>query len=346
MAKSALGIDIGTHGLHVARVRQRRGELSVVNFGGLELPVGAVQEGEVVEVDTVAGAIRAVVEQAGIREKDVHLGVGNQRVAVRQVELPWMPVSELRQSLPFQAQEHIPIPVEEAELDFHVLEEDAAAEEPTLRVLLVAGRRSMIEGHVQAVTGAGLRPVGVDLNPFALLRAAGGDSPLESGAEVLVDVGAAVTSVVIHRGRVPGFVRMLTMGGGDITEALETRHGLSREEAERHKRDRGLQPQPTDDIAATIHERAREFLDEIRGSVDYYQAQTGDAPPVRLRLAGGGSQLSGLPEQLEDTLRLSVEIVNPFERLPATDTVYGPRDLAAVGPALTVAIGLAMGALT
>lgn len=345
MAKSALGVDIGTDAVHVAHVRSGRDGLSVVNFGGLQLPPGAVREGEVVDVEAVSSALRSVLDQAGIREKETYLGVANQRVVVRQVELPWMPESELRESLDFQAQEHIPLPVEEAELDFYVLEDREDAEEPTLRILLVAGHKQMIADHVRAVSDAGLRPAGVDLNPFALIRAVGSDSPLDQGSEILVDVGAGVTNIVIHDSGVPEFVRILVMGGGDITEALQDAHGLDREEAEDAKRELGLQGDPAGELAETIADQAGEFIDEVRSSVDYYQAQTGGTELTRLVLIGGGSQLGGLAEQLSEAVRMPVEIGNPFDRVPATDTVYGPEDLAAVGPALTVAVGLGMGVL-
>jgi type IV pilus assembly protein PilM len=163
----------------------------VTNFGGVALPDNAVREGEVMDPNAVAQAIRELVGAAKLKNKRVHLGVANQRVVVRQIELPWMPEDELRSSLPFQVQEFIPIPVEEAQLDYHVLEEvtdeDGAR---SLRLLLVAAHKDMVSSLMEAVQQAGLKPVSIDLNPFAQLRTMSRDSALEQGTEVLVDIGA------------------------------------------------------------------------------------------------------------------------------------------------------------
>lgn len=342
--KSAVGLDIGTRSVNVAHVESGRNETRVVNFGGAELPPGAVREGEVVDTAAVADVIKDLLSAAKVKSKQVHLGIANQRVVVRQVDLPWMEPSELRTSLRFQVQEHIPIPVDEAELDFHVLDDYYADEETRmLRVLLVAAHKDMVSSHVAAATKAGLRPVGVDLNPFAMLRALGTDSPVESPSEVLVDVGAGVTNIVVHDQGVPRFVRILVLGSDDITNALESGLGIPFPDADDTKKQTGFQPTSDDVAARIIADHASQFVDEIRSSLDYYHAQSGGSRVSRVVLTGGGSLLQGLTERLETVLRLPIERGNPFRYLPTKNVAFGEEELQQVGPVLTTAIGLGLG---
>src|SRR5947209_4967443 len=148
------------------------------------------------------------------------MGVGNQRVVVREVVLPWLSEKELRESLPFQVQEFIPIAVEEAVLDFDVLEDFEHEGQRMLRVLLVAAQRPMVETVVEVAQQAKLEPVGLDLVPFALLRSvseAEGGLFEQSGEVAVIDVGAEITSICVHEQGVPRFVRILPTGGNDIT---------------------------------------------------------------------------------------------------------------------------------
>jgi type IV pilus assembly protein PilM len=345
MPNSAVGIDIGTRTITVAEVKQGRGPAAITNFGGVELPVDAVREGEILDVAATAEALRELVASAKVSSKKVWLGVANQRVVVRQIDLPWVEPKELHASLRYQVQEHIPIPVEEAELDVHVVEEFTTDDgERHQRVLLVAGHRDMVTAHVEVAEQAGLKPIGVDLNPFAILRAMGDTSPLEQGRQVLVDIGAGVTNIIVHEAGVPTFVRILVMGGDSLTIALSSGLSIDREEAEILKRQ--LHVDVGDDVASRIAaEQADQFVDEIRSSLDYYQAQTGSTRLSSVVLTGGGSTLAGLQERLEANLRLPVEIGSPFDRWDAKDTVYGPDDLRRVGPSLATAVGLALGGL-
>lgn len=341
---SAVGLDIGTRSINVAEVSVKGGSNVVSDFGRLELPVGAVREGEVLDPSAVANAIKQLLGHTSIKSKKVLLGIANQRVVVRQIDLPYLPDAELRESLRFQVQEFIPIPVDDAELDFHVLEEFSDGDTRMLRMLLVAAHKDMVGSHIAAAQQAGLRPVGVDLNPFAILRALGGESALSTGSEVLVDIGAGVTNIMVHDNGVPRFVRILVLGGDDITDALMESRGVSFEDAEAHKQRLGLKGGGDDpELERTIEQRAGAFVDEVRSSLDYYQAQTGTGRLSRVVLAGGGALLAGLPERLAGVLRLPVELADPFERLPAPNTAFGPEELATVGPLLTNAIGLALG---
>ncbi|MBW3578291.1 MAG: type IV pilus assembly protein PilM [Actinobacteria bacterium] len=343
--RGAIGLDIGTHAVHVAQVSRERGQPVTTNFGGVTLPRGAVREAEIVERDTVTAAVRQLWSDAGLREKRVHLGVSNQRVVVRQIDLPYMEERELRSALRFQVQEYIPIPVEEAELDFQRLEEfTGEGGARMMRILLVAAQRESIGDHVAVVEGAGLRPVGVDLNAFAVLRAVVPDPETATGAEMVVDIGAGVTNIIVHERGIPRFVRILVLGGGDITDALGTSLGVSTEDAEATKMQAGLTGGDATAVQV-IEDRVNQFVDEVRGSLDYFLAQTGAAQVTRVMISGGGSKLPGLADRLSTALRVPVDRGRPFEAAPARGSAYGPDQLREVEPLLATAIGLGLGGL-
>jgi type IV pilus assembly protein PilM len=346
VAASALGIDIGSRTITVAEVRNGRGAPTITNFGGVELPVETVRDGEILDIEAAATALKGLLRSAKVRGKKVHLGVANQRVVVRQLDLPWMEPKELKASLRYQVQEHLPIAVEDAELDVHVVEVYENEEgERYQRVLLVAGHRDMVASHVEVAQRAGLKPVSVDLNPFAVLRSMGSVSHLDGGNEVVVDVGSGVTDIVVHEAGTPTFVRILVLGGDDITAALAAGMNITVQEAEALKRTVTIGAEDGGQAGAIVTARAEQFIEEVRSSLDYYQAQAGSTRATGVVLTGGGSLLGGLADRLADKLRLPVRIGSVFDRMPVKGTVYGPDELAMVGPNLAVSVGLALGGL-
>jgi type IV pilus assembly protein PilM len=212
----------------------------VVRAAQVPLPLGAVEAGEVRAPDLVAEALRELWGKAGVKSKQVHLGVGNQRVVVREIALPWLPEKELRDTLPFQVQEFIPMAADEAVLDFDPLGEIDQGGRRMQRILLVAAHRGMVNTLVEAVLGAKLEPVNIDLTPFAVVRAVGmGDQALDlesEGDEAVIDIGAHVTSICVHDRGTTRFVRMLPSGGRDITLAIARGTGIDDDLAERLKR--------------------------------------------------------------------------------------------------------------
>ena len=164
----------------------------------------------------VSDAIAQLWKRGRLGPKRAVVGVASQRVIVRQVDLPYLEPKELRQSLSFQVADHIPMPVEEAELDYQVLEEySAEGGERMIRVLIVAAATDIVEGLVSAARGAGIDPAGVDVAPFAVARAvspvARGEEGM-AGAEAVIDVGAGVTNIVVHYNGEPRFVRFSSSG--------------------------------------------------------------------------------------------------------------------------------------
>jgi type IV pilus assembly protein PilM len=348
--RSAIGLDIGTSGVRAAELSFGKGQVTLEKFGQVALPEGAVRDGEVVDPETVAGAIKQLWAHTKFSSKKVVIGVANQKVIVRQVDLPWMPADELKKSLAFHVQDFVPMPVDQAVLDFHPLEElTGEGGNRILRGLLVAASRDMVNASLEAVQKAGLSPVMVDLTSFAVVRSLADADHLGMGApvEALVDVGARVTNIVVHQGGVPRFVRILLMGGQDVTDAVAERMGVPQQQAEAMKQQlalggtgEGMDVQAASRVVEAV---GAAFVDEVRGSLDYYLASSGSAPISRLVITGGGARLGGLAARLQVTTRIPVEVGTPMHSLQIGRTGLSPEQIAFVEPLAAVPVGLALG---
>lgn len=348
MASKVVGLDIGTSGVRAAELTLGRGASTLERFGQVALPAGAVHDGEVVDSAAVGAALRQLWSQAKFSSKKVVLGVANQKVVVRQVDVPWLPEDELRKSLAFQVADFLPMAADEAILDFHPLEEftnDSGGR--MLRILLVAAGRDMVGNALAAVKAAGLDVQMVDLTSFAVLRSVVGEGAVASpGSEALVDIGASVTNIVVHQGGVPRFVRILMLGGADITSAVAERLGVPQDQAEAVKQQTGLAQVPSTEAhpaQRAIEASGSAFVDEVRGSLDYFMAQPGASRIDRIVLSGGGSLLAGLAQRLQAATRLPVQTARPMSQLKIGKTGLTADQLAYVEPMVTVPVGLAMG---
>ncbi len=346
MARNVAGLDIGTTAVRAAELSVRGGRVVLERLGQVGLPPGAVVDGEVVDPRAVAAAIKTLWRRARLHAKRVILGVANQRVVVRLVEVPWMEPQELRSSIAYQAQEFLPIPLAEAELDYAVLgEHGAAGGQRLLRVLLVAAQKGMLAGHLRAATLARLEPVGIDINPIALLRSLTPMAGYADDAEALIDVGARVTNVVIHEDGVPRFVRIMLMGGEDVTATLQRALELDREEAERVKLAVSVGDAPDPDAVDLVEQRLEAFVAEIRGSLDFYRGQQDAVPLGRVVVSGGGSLLGPLVERLQDAAGVPVERGRSLAAVRVGRLGLAAEQLAELEPMAAVPVGLALGAV-
>ena len=346
MARSKIGLDVGSTAARAAEVRVGGDVPVLVRAAQVPLPVGAVESGEIREPQAVGEALRELWGRGGFRSKQVQMGVGNQRVVVREVALPYLPEKELRESLAYQVQEFIPIAVEEAVLDYDSLGEFEHEGRRMLRLLLVAAHRQMVQTVVESTEIAKLQLVGLDLTPFALVRAVGTvDGSLESeaeGEEAVVDVGAHVTNLCVHDRGVTRFVRILPSGGRDVTTAIARALGISDEDAEKLKRGVDVEGGPgLEEARGIAMTRAASFVDEIRSSLQFYTAQTPGTKIGRILVTGGGSKLEGLLELFQERLPAPVERGHPLQRIKS-ELNLSAEALAEAEPVLTVAVGLAI----
>lgn len=345
--KRVIGLDIGTTHVRAAELeldtRAPDRTASLIRYGEAPVPAGAVRDGEVAEAEVVGTALRELWSQTRFGSRDVVIGVGNQRVLVRELDMPWMPLPHLRASLPFQVQELLPMPVEEALLDYYPTEELTTEQGRTVRGMLVAAARDTVRANLLAVEAAGLRALMVDLNAFALLRAEARGAYADTTV-ALVDIGARVTNVVIAAKGVPQFIRTLPAGGQDATDAVAAALSVAAPEAEAVKREIGVRgtPRPGLEAAAdAVESVTRTLVEAIRNTFVYYASNHPGAGIEIAVLSGGGAHLPGLGQYLSSASRLPVTLADPLTGLRLGKAIAGRFTGTASTAALP--IGLAYG---
>jgi type IV pilus assembly protein PilM len=344
-----VGLDIGTTSVRAAEIefgsgsRTGKGAPTLLRFGQVGLPLGAVRGGEVAESAVVSSALRQLWQQAKFSTRDVVIGVGNQRVLVRELDLPWMPAAQIKSSLPFQVQELLPMAVDEALLDYFPTGEYDGPNGRLIQGMLVAAQRDTVTANVLAVEGAGLRPSMVDLNAFALLRAMVREFGDRTVA--LVDIGARVTNVVIAAQGRPRFVRTLPAGGADATDAVASALGIAAAEAEQVKREVGIGyavPPERQAAADAVAGPTRSLIESVRNTFVYYQGNNPGAGIELVVLTGGGSHLPGMGQYISSASRLPVTLGDPVAGLKLGKAL-NKNALAGSESLVALPVGLAYG---
>ena len=347
MTKTIVGLDFGHGVIRGAEVMPEHGRqpATLVRYHEIPVPLDAIREGVVVDEDAVVGALETLRGAAGFSTKRAVIGIGGQQVLIRELVMPAMSMQHVREALPFKAQDLLPLPVDDAVLDFYPIEEVEDADGLSLRGLLVAATKQSVLANMNAVKRAGFKVVDIDLIPFAIIRA----QPKQdrAGVRLFVHVGATSTSVVVADDGVPQFVRLLPNGGHDLTAALIEQLGLRADRADDVKRRYGVKPDAADPqsefVARVNAEGARDIVQAARSTVAFYENAHSEAGNAvnGIVLSGGGSLLRGLAEEIGRATGLTVT----FGRGDAGIRIGAHIDEVALlssGITPAVAVGLAL----
>lgn len=350
MGSTRIGLDISASSVRAVQLSVKSGEFRLDRFGQMPLPMGAVENGEVQDPNAVGMAIRHLWKQGKFKGKSVSIGVASQRVVVRQVDIPYLPPEDRVKSLPLVVADQVPMPIDEAVLDFVPLQTIQGGEGTLIsRGLLVAAAEDAILKSIAAAEAGGLSVTDVDLTPFALIRALVRADPLgmSEECEAIVDIGATTTTLVVHANGIPLFVRILMMGGQDVTARLIEDLGVNLPTAESLKRETTLgidqsMSSAVDSPSGVMSDVVQLLVDEIRGSLDYYVA-TGSVDHLdRVVLTGGGSLVPGFEERLEVATGLPVRRGVALSALGPGNSGLTTDHLAFADPLSAAAVGLAI----
>lgn len=346
-----VGLDIGGTAVRAAAVDSGKGGRVLRRFAEMPLPPGAVTSGEIIDEGAVGEAVASLWKRNKLPNKRVVVGTANHRLVVRRVDVPQMNDEELAESLPFQVQDAIPIAVDDALLDFVPLERFTTPEgEPMESILVIAIHREVVASMLRITSAAGIRPEAVDLQAFGLVRSTFGIEPsVGNPLQAVVDIGANLTQVVVARGGVAEFVRLLPRGGDDFTEALMDGLGIDREAAETLKRETGVAPEGVpegeDDEGAALRiltRQADSLVDEIDGSLRFYLGQMDEAELSRLVVAGNAARLPHLANRLGQASGVAVKPAKILDHVDVGRIQLSEDEMLTAQPVLPTAVGLAL----
>jgi type IV pilus assembly protein PilM len=362
----SVGLDIGTRSIRVAQLALGKQPPVLDKVGIVRIPENLVVDGEIADIKAVSALLKDLWAKNGFAKNNLTVGVANQKVIVRVIDMPHMNEEELKGAIRYQAADYIPMPVEETIIDFEILKEYSVKDdEKNMKVLLVAAQRDMIQAYVEALGNAGLYPTSIDVKSFAMMRsmipslpAFPSEEQLKSSMETtcLLNVGAGVSNMIIVEEGMPYFVRILLFGGNDFTRAISENMGITEEDAEDLKISLS---EPGNDVigGGTIGDEKREarqkaedimtnrissFVREIRRSIDYCLDQTGCRAPESIVLSGRGSKIKGMKEELERALAVTVREGQPLQNVKVGKMQLTETDFGDIEPALAVPVGLAL----
>lgn len=344
-----VGLKVGSSQIAAAQI-MNKGVPRVVRVARAPLPPGVVAGGELRDPEELTTALKTLFRKNKLPKSGVRLGIANDRIGVRTFEISGVEdEKQLANAVRFRAQETLPIPLDEAVLDYRLLD-DRVGEDGVraCRVLLVVAHRELVERYVAACRKAGLKLIGIDLEAFGLLRALAdpGSLPSDDAAVVCIAIGRDRSTLAVSNGRDCEFTRVLSWGGADLDLALARTLDLAPDAVEplKHRlalgaggESAGLDAPQADAARAAILGELRNFARELVGSLRFYQEQPNSLGIAEILVTGGASAADGLAAELERLIGIPVRVADPLAR------VQLPRELRnqpeAVG-SLAVAVGL------
>jgi type IV pilus assembly protein PilM len=340
-ATTLVGLDIGSTSIRAVEATITKDRPVITNFGQAFLANGDVVSGVIKDGRAVTNTLRQLWSAHNFTTRNVVVGVTHQQVIVREVDINNLSPKELKRALPFLVRDVLPLPPEEAVLDFYPLVKPEKGD-ATVHGLLIAVPKDPVLDTVRVIEDAGLHVEHVDLSCFAALRAS---AHLAGDTEALLDIGANATSITVHTDGTPKIVRTIPRGGAEITSLVATRLGVTVLEAEKLKCKVGLGGSAEDaECAGIITEAIRPLLTEIRNSLNYFATANPEDRVRRLALVGGAALLPGLPDLLTEQFGLRAFLSDPLQRVG--DLRNGGRHdvLARMRSSAAVSIGLTLGA--
>lgn len=343
--KPLVAIDIGSHSIKLVQLKKAGKSYHLQNFGVMPLRPESIIDGTVMDVGSVVEGIRNLVRMEKIKVKDVVTAISGQSVIVKKIRMPEMTEKELAESIIWEAEQHIPFEISEVNIDFQIMPAAPAATPPDnqMDVLLIAARKSKMEDYMSLLNEAGLNPVIVDSDVFALENGYEINNEDEDSRIVaLVDIGASAMHINILKDGVTLFQRDIATGGNHYTAAFQQEFNISYEQAEALKMGVGFTDEcGAEQVLPLLVSVSEELRGELQRSLEFFRSTMVDEPIQKMVLSGGCARIKGLDQLLSRRLGLPVEVANPFRNIHYSGKLFDPEYLQEMAPVAAVGVGLA-----
>jgi type IV pilus assembly protein PilM len=349
MARGLIGLDIGSHSIKVMELKEGKGSTwRLEKFGIHKLPNEAIVDGAIMNSTAVVEGIQDLIQRHKIKAKDVVTGVSGTSVIIKKITLPAMTEDELEESIQWEAEQYIPFSINDVNVDTQILNK-GMDETGQMEVLLVAAKKDIIYEYTALISEAGLHPLVVDVDSFAIENCFDLNEDLEPDEVVaLVNIGASLSNINILNQGITSFTRDINMGGNQFTEEIQKQLNVSYEEAEALKlggNTSSLESQ-TDavvpqEVGAILRSMCESLAVEIQRSIDFYLGTAPEVTLSRIVISGGTAKVNGLKEAIETTLGLNVQLADPFRNIAFNPADFDPDYLKDMAALSAVVVGLA-----
>lgn len=339
--KEIVALDIGSNSVKVVQLSNSKKGWELKKLGIAYLPPEAIVDGSIIDSMTVTSTVVELLKEHKIKAVEAVSSLTGHSVIIKKVSLPAMTEEELGESIQWEAEQYIPFPVSEVNLDFQILGEDV--EVPgQMEVMLVAVKKDVINDYTNVIKEAELTPVIMDVDAFAvenMMEINYTVAPEENLA--LVNIGASVTTISVVSGGMTVFTRSVPIGGNQFSEELQRQLNISYQDAENLKMGREVEAAEGQDPQTVLEPVISNMIGEVKRSIDFYLSGVPGAFISKIYLSGGGSKLSGLKDIIQEGTAIATELVNPFNSIASNPKDFDPSYLADMGPNFAVAVGLA-----
>lgn len=340
-SKSTVGLDVGANSIKLVQLERDKGSHTVAAVGIRELPPEAIVSDEIKDREAVIYNIQSLVDEIDPKIRDVVVSISGYGVITDKFMIDKKSGSEAEQSILFEAEQRSPFDVEDVTLDHHVIKVDE--ETKKAEILLVAARNEFLHSYIDLLLDAGLQPVIVDIDAFAILNAYEQNYEIDPArTTVLVNCGYDVTNVLyLHEGLYHS-TRDISSGTREIYNAIQKEFRLNAELANKAIKGEMKDSIDQDMLKATVISSTEELMSGLELAFSYFKTQAKIDKIDWMVLSGGGALVPYLPEYLQSKLSIPLEILNPLRNVDYDPEMFQYLEPEKIAPMLTVPIGLAM----
>jgi len=339
--KDVAAFDIGSNSIKLVQTNQTKKGWELVKLGMAELPPEAIVDGSIIDAMTVTNTLKDLIKEHGVKVKDAVSSLTGHSVIIKKVSFPAMTEDELAESIQWEAEQYIPFPITDVNIDFQILGADTEGR-GQMDVMLVAVKKDVINDYTNVIKEAGLNPVVIDVDSFALENMMEINYPVAPGENIaMVNIGASITSISVILGGLTIFTRSIPMGGNQFTEEIQRQMNISFRDAEEMKVGKRAPGADASAFSAAIETISTNLTFEVKRSLDFFLGGSHGSYVNKIYLSGGGGKAAGLQNLMQEKTNIPIEIANPFKNLEVNAKTFDKEALKEQAPFFGVAVGLA-----
>lgn len=342
--KGIIGIDIGLSAIKMAEVaKQSDGSYKILNYASVNLPEGTIIEDEIQKEDEILKALQKGLKELHSSNRFACLGISGPNTLIKRLQLAGGTEEEIEDQVSWDAEQYLPFPIDEGNISFTVIGENQGG---GVDVIIGAAKKSIVNAFKEVVERSSLKVKIVDLTAAAIinvLESVMGDEVKAKGKSwILMDLGAQKTHFMIYKNGVLVFFKEINIGGLTITEEIQRQMGVNYNEAESLKIHGDGSGNIPEEIVEIINQVLDTFFAELKKTIDFWVSSTSEEAFDGCILTGGGAQIPGFTDALQELLETEVQILNPFSAMSYNKDNIPEEKIDEIAYMGACAIGLAM----